>query len=246
MTIARIAFPALLAFVWASAQAAHDPRCDAPPYGDTPQNYSALVAAFTRAQQTQPNLPPNLMMTMMLATLQTACEAKFSGGDRTMFHQAGLSDHYIDAHGPVKLTSAWFASRNKALAKDEASNPPDYQFVTVRNFVIDGPKLAAENAKVKISGFYIRQSGIEVVYANQQALVIATQSNSPGTQPSVPLLTDDAPHALRARLLDCQSNPASAQIGCQVTVQGEVTTCGLTSAFGATREMPCLHVEDGW
>jgi hypothetical protein len=127
MTIARIAFPALLAFVWASAQAAHDPRCDAPPYGDTPQNYSALVAAFTRAQQTQPNLPPNLMMTMMLATLQTACEAKF-GGDRTMFHQAGLSDHYIDAHGPVKLTSAWFASRNKALAKDEASNPPGYQY----------------------------------------------------------------------------------------------------------------------
>jgi hypothetical protein len=220
-------------------------RCDAPPYGDTQQNYVALVDAYKQAENSQPGLPPNLLMTMTLTTLRMACEAKVSGGDRAMFHRAGLSDHYIDANGPVKITEAWVASRNKALAKEAASKPPDYQFVTVRDFVIDGPKLASASAKVKVTGSYIRQGGVEVIYANRQALIMATQTNSPGTQPSVPLLTDNAPHALRERLLNCQSDPTSAQIGCQVTVQGEATMCGLTSAFGATREMPCVHVEDG-
>src|ERR1700683_4929018 len=105
---------ALLTFSWATAQA-HDPRCNAPPYGDTQQNYDTLSATYTKAGQSQPTLPPNLITTMMLTTVIAACEAKFGGGDRELFHSAGLSDLDIDTLGTAAMTNAWFASRNRAL-----------------------------------------------------------------------------------------------------------------------------------
>jgi hypothetical protein len=61
----------------------------------------------------------------------------------------------------------------------------------------------------------------------------------------VPLLTDDASREFRQYLLKCQSNPVSAQGGCSVTVLGHVTICKLSNAFGATREPPCVDVEEG-
>lgn len=253
---------ALSAFVWVSAKAAHDSRCDAPPYGDTPENYSKVVEAVKEAaaQYADVGKMPQLMQYMYRDAFNRACKIKYEGADRTDFHRLGIADADIAERGTAALATGYVnlttAQRRQETQQAEqagnspapttpSSNPPAYQFVTVHNFVIDGPKLASASAKVKLTGFYIRQGGVEVLYANQQALIIATQSNSHGTQRSVPLLTGDAPRALRAKLLNCQSDPDLAQMGCQVTVQGEATMCGPTSAFSAARETPCVNVEDG-
>jgi hypothetical protein len=96
--------------------------CNAPPYGANPGKYKELHDAFVNASKSQPTLPPGLMLAQMQVTLETACQAKFLKGDRTMFHQAGLSDETIDSMDVAVLTNAWFASRNAAIAKEESTN----------------------------------------------------------------------------------------------------------------------------
>jgi hypothetical protein len=247
---------AFSAFVWVSAKAAHDSRCDAPPYGDTPENYSKVNEAVKGAAPQYASNVGDLLLYMYRDAFNRACRIKYEGADRTDFYRLGITDADIAERGTAALATG-YVNLTTELRRQEAqagnppapttpsSSPSAYQLVTVRDFVIDGPKLASVSAKVKLIGFYIRQSGVEVLYANQRALIMATRSNSPTTQPSVPLLTDDAPHALRGKLLNCQSDPTAAQTGCQVTVQGEATMCGPISALGATRETPCVNVKDG-
>jgi hypothetical protein len=254
MKITAIVLIALSTFVWVSAQAAHDSRCDAPPYGDTPGNYSKVMEALKEAEAQYASNVGKLMQYMYRDAFNRACKIKYEGADRTDFHRLGINDAEIAARGTAALATG-YVNLTTALRRQEiqqagngpapGSKPRNYQFVTVRDFVIDGPKLASANAKVKLTGVYVRQGGVEVLYADQQALSTATHSHSRGTQPGVPLLTDGASQALRVTLLDCQSDPDSAQIGCQVTVQGEATMCEPASAFGATGKMPCVNVEDG-
>jgi hypothetical protein len=111
----------LMCFASGAAHA-HDARCDAPPYGDSQLNYNALFDGFTRASKSEPTLPPNLLTGMMQSTMKMACDAKFGGGDRTMFYQAGLSDRDIDVSSTATLTNAWFDSRNKAHAHEASKN----------------------------------------------------------------------------------------------------------------------------
>jgi hypothetical protein len=323
---------------------AHASQCDAPPYGDTQQNYAAILDAITRGSKSQPDLPPGLTTTMMQVTMQKACEAKFSNGDRTMFYQAGLSDTDINATGPAALTNAWFASRNKAIANElsgkrtnDCSRPPygdtvakfkaftakyqatdatslvfilestcrakfdggdrkplytvgltdqeinkgsttalaatwmdvtwktlgavppsadggtarqsnsveDYQILSVREFVVDGPQLAAKHANVQLTGAYILQESVGMLYTDTQAVIGARDYPEAGTQPSVALLTDHASHQLRAALVSCDSNPVYAQVGCKIAIRGRATMCTMNNMFGATREVPCVNVEDG-
>jgi hypothetical protein len=94
--------------------------CNAPPYGANPGKYQALHDAFVNASKSQPTPLPGLMLAQMKVTLETACQAKFLKGDRTMFHRAGLSDETIDSMDVAILTNAWFASRNAAMAKEES------------------------------------------------------------------------------------------------------------------------------
>jgi hypothetical protein len=134
-------------------------------------------------------------------------------------------------------------ARRQQAEQAERDRTRGYQSITVETFVLDGRDLASKATKVSLSGVYIRQGNLDVLYADVQAAMIA---NSQGLhQPNVPLLTDDASREFRQHLLMCQSNPARAQMGCPVTVLGRVTTCKLSNAFGATREEPCVAVEDG-
>jgi hypothetical protein len=111
--------------------------------------------------------------------------------------------------------------------------------ISVETFVLDGRKLVG--AEVVLSGVYIREGNLDVLYADVRAATMAHQGLH---QPNVPLLTDDAQRELRQYLLTCQSK-ASAQIGCPVTVLGRVTTCRLSNALGDSRQEPCVTVEDG-
>jgi hypothetical protein len=135
------------------------------------------------------------------------------------------------------------AACRQLIAQSPFSAPSEYQPISVETFVLDGRDLASKATKVSLGGVYIRQGNLDVLYANVQAAMIA---NSRGLhQPNVPLLTDDASREFRQHLLMCQSNPASAEMGCSVTVLGRVITCKLSNAYGATREEPCVAVEDG-
>lgn len=131
-----------------------------------------------------------------------------------------------------------------ALLPLSAYAAPPYQSMTVRNFVIDGPKLAARHVKVKLFGAYILQGKVGALYADTQAVMTAKYSNG-GTQPSVALLTDDASHELRATLLFCDSNPVTAQTGCEIEIRGRATMCETSNAFGALSHAPCIDAEDG-
>jgi hypothetical protein len=112
-----------------------------------------------------------------------------------------------------------------------------------RHSWVNSSDLASKAAKIVLSGVYVREGNLDVLYADVRALMIAHEGHL--HQPSVPLLTDDASREFRQYLLMCQSNPGSAQMSCSVTVLGRVTICKLSNAFGATREEPCVAVDDG-
>jgi len=118
-----------------------------------------------------------------------------------------------------------------------------YQRMSIETFLLDGGDLAAKAAKVSISGAYIREGNLSVLYADRGTAMKATRGHR---QPNVLLLTDEASREFRQVLLTCQSNPASATVGCPVTILGQATKCQLSNAFGATRGEWCITVEKGW
>jgi hypothetical protein len=115
--------------------------------------------------------------------------------------------------------------------------------ITVETFALDGRDLAAKEREVTLTGVYLRENNLEHLYSDIRAAMLATRQGL--QQLYVPLLTENATREFRKYLLTCQSNPTSAQLGCSMTVLGRATTCTLSNAFGATREEPCVDVEDG-
>lgn len=130
-------------------------------------------------------------------------------------------------------------------AHSQVREPDGYQSMSVRNFVIDGPTLAAQHAKVRLVGSYLLSGNVGVLYADSQAVIMARYQADVGRQPSVPLLTEDASHKLREVLLSCDSNPSTGQVGCQIEIHGHATMCTLSNTFGAAHNTPCLEAEDG-
>lgn len=230
----KIGIAVAITLLSTSAISAQEIDCDSPPYGDTSANYKKLLSAYQQAQRGT-KLPPGLMVSMALTTLKMACEAKFKGGDRKIFYEADLTDANIESYSTVELTSAWFYASNRG--------PIDtYQSMSVADFAIDGPKLAAENARVTLTGVYILDNGLPKLYATPYAVALS-HSRYGGNQPSVALLTDDASRKLRAKFLACDSNPALSQTGCQVEISGRAQQCVVTNTFGATRTLPCVNVQ---
>ena len=119
-----------------------------------------------------------------------------------------------------------------------------YQRISVETFLLDGGDLAAKAAKVSISGVYVREGNLSVLYADRDSAMMAARGRT--QQPKVPLLTDNASREFRQVLLMCQSNPANAQGGCPITILGRAEKCQLSNAFGATRDESCIAVEKGW
>jgi hypothetical protein len=144
----------------------------------------------------------------------------------------------------VETATAQRAQEARNVERDRGQG---YPRISVESFVLDGRELAAREAKVSLIGSYISDGSVGVLYVDARAIIMATYHPNAGgsNQPKVPLLTDGASRDFRQRLLACQTNPASAQVGCPVTALGHVTMCKLSNVFGARRDLPCLAVEDG-
>lgn len=189
--------------------------------------------------------------------LTKICKIKYEAEDRTELYRLGFTPADIERSSTVMLTSEYLAvmkyvALQKAAHGQEAPEPDaplpsssDYQAVSVRDFAADGPRLAAKNAKVSLTGSYILQGNRGLLYTDIQAIVATKYRPEAGPQPNVPLLTDHASHQLRQRLLTCQSDLSAAQVGCTIKIRGQAKMCPLTDAQTATHDVPCVDAEDG-
>jgi hypothetical protein len=240
---------------WAAAQA-HDERCEAPPYGASMDAYKVFIAETRQSGDAQSPVAQKLSREAV-ELLAKICKMKYYAADRTELYRAGFTPEDIDHSSTVMLTGEYLGVikyvafqalvHGEQAAKPGAPSQPtsDYQSVSVRDFAVDGAKLAAQNAKVSLTGSYILQGNLGMLYTDMQAVIMTRYHPDAGTQPNVPLLTNDASHKLRQRLLSCQTDPSAAQVGCTVKIRGQATMCPLTNALGAAHEAPCVNVEDG-
>lgn len=171
------------------------------------------------------------------------CAVKIGAKSDAERYEGQFRDVVLEARNLDGQRTARQLSEQAERDKEAADEARGYQSITVETFALDGKDLAAKAAKVLLRGAYVRTGNLDLLYANTKA-VMTTKSYGQ-QQPNVSLLTEDAAREFRQRLLDCRSNPATAQFGCSVTVIGHVTTCTLTNAFGARREEPCVAVADG-
>jgi hypothetical protein len=123
--------------------------------------------------------------------------------------------------------------------------PDSYRSLTLREFENEGPTLAVQSARVEITGAYTKPENVDLLYADRASAVTSTENpeNEEARRiPSISLLTDQASHGARAALLDCRTRK---DVGCQVTLRGQVTMCTITNSLGSSQQFPCLDVRDG-
>jgi hypothetical protein len=245
----------LQSLAWGAAQA-HDKRCEAPPYGASMDAYNVFITEAPQSAKAESPVAQKLSREAV-ELLVKICEMKYGAADRTELYRAGFTPDDFDHSSTVMLTGEYlgvikYVAFQNLLHGEQAvkpgaplQSPSDYPSVSVRDFAVDGPKLAAENAKVSLTGSYILEGNRGMLYADIQAVIKTRYRPEAGAQPSVPLLTDNASGQFRRRLLSCQTDPSAAQVGCTVRIRGQATMCALTIASGATREAPCVNVEDG-
>jgi hypothetical protein len=250
----------LASLAWGSAQA-RDERCEAPPYGASMDAYNMLIAEDLHSGEGE-SASASKHSREAVELLAKICRMKYEGADRTQLYRAGFTPEDIERSSTVMLTSEYLGvlkyvafqngvhggvRTSEAPKAADATLPPpsDYQAVSVRDFVADGPALAAKNAKVSLSGSYLLQDNRGVLYTDMQSIVMTKYHPEAGPQPNVSLLTSDASPQLRRRLLSCQTDPSAAQVGCTIKIRGRAGMCPLSDASGATHEAPCVKVEDG-
>ena len=130
-------------------------------------------------------------------------------------------------------------------ATQGADTSDSYRSITLPEFEIAGASLAAQSARVQIIGAYTKPGTLDLLYADRATAL--TFSENPENEdarriPSISLLTDQASHAARAALLDCRIRN---DVGCAVTLRGQVTMCTITNSLGSSQQFPCLDVRDG-
>jgi hypothetical protein len=130
-------------------------------------------------------------------------------------------------------------------AAQGADAPDSYRSITLPEFETAGQSLAAQSARVQITGAYTKPGTLDLLYADRASAVTSTKN--PENQdarriPSISLLTDQASHAARAALLDCRIRN---DVGCAVILRGQVTMCTITNSRGSSQQFPCLDVRDG-
>jgi hypothetical protein len=145
-----------------------------------------------------------------------------------------------------QLAEAAAMQRVQEIRNQEHDRAGGYQPISVETFMLDGKELSGRSAKVSMRGFYLPAGNIDLLFADQKPVIMATTYPDIGSNVvRVPLLTDDASHGLRRYLLQCKENPGAAQIGCPITIVGNVTMCEASGPVGAHRELPCVAVVNG-
>jgi hypothetical protein len=243
----------LLESLGSSTTQARDERCKAPPYGASMEAYNVFVAEARqsdKADSPSAGKPPPGALDL----LANICEMKYGAGDRTEIYRVGFTPEDFDRMSTVMLASEYlgvmkYIAFQKAGHGERAVTPgagiqatSDYQSVSVQDFATLGPGLAAEKAKVTLTGAYILQGDRGMLYADIPSIIKTKQGQQAQAQPSVPLLTDAASGKFRRRTLSCQTDPNASLVGCNITLRGQVTLC--TPTHGGS-EVPCVSVEDG-
>jgi hypothetical protein len=125
-----------------------------------------------------------------------------------------------------------------AIAKAEADQEArGYKAMAFDDFVLDGQKLAASEAKVAVHGLYKKIGQMSWFFPD----AISTMRDNPKVR--IALLTDDATRETRQFFL--ASDRDIANRGSEITLLGHATTCTITHLAGSQNE-PCIEVEDGW
>ncbi len=138
--------------------------------------------------------------------------------------------------------AAGVAQQNLA-ARQSAELNKGYSPITVKDFVLDGKELAARKAMRSLTGVYVPNGNLELLFGTDldaNLFSFGQKTNSP----TVNLLTENASRKFRSQLLACRNLPASFG-GCHVHVLGSATTCVLSGPFGNRRDVPCVSVDDG-
>jgi hypothetical protein len=158
--------------------------------------------------------------------------------------QAALQKEQAQAQATLRANAARarqaevIKSYREQVAKAEADQAQrGYQVMTIDDFLLDGKKLVAANAKVAVAGLYKKIGQMTVLLPNAMT---ALQNHA---DTGVAVLTDDATRSTREFVLNCERDPVGR--GCQITFLGHATTCTRTTLVGST-DIPCLKVEDGW
>jgi len=220
------------------------PQCDSAPYGDTPENYATAVKSDKDLAAKYGETVAKMTQYITQQALIEACKVKFENADRQDFHNHGITDANIAVTSTVGLASEYMTFAN--VRGDRELQQHDYRAISVRNFLIDGPRLAAAHAKVKLVGSYVLQGSVGMLYIDSQAVAMARYGPQSGAQLHVALMANDGSHRLREYLLSCSSSPGTGLVvDCPVEIRGQATICTLSNAFGATQEVPCVDAEDG-
>jgi hypothetical protein len=242
----------LLQNLGSGAAQARDERCKVPPYGASMEAYNVYVAEARQSDNVE-SPSPGKSPPGAQDLLANICDMKYGAGDRTELYRVGFTPQDFDRMSTVTLAFEYlgvmkYQASQKLVHGERAitpgaglQRPSDYQPVSVQDFATAGPKLAAEKAKVTLTGAYILQDDRGMLYADIRAVIKTKYGPQTETQPSVPLLTDAASGKFRRRILACQTDPSASQVGCNITLRGQVTLC--TPTHG--EEAPCVNVEDG-
>lgn len=228
-TSAALAALLLPAFPLARAD---DLRCNAPPYGATSSEYQAFMGNFGK------------LLTNPQNTFAAVCRAKFDGDPAALQSLAnvGINNQVVSNRSVVELMIDFMEALRK-LAKSLPEEALDPQILTVRDLLIDGKQLADRHAYVAVvEATYGKNGAIGMLYQSHIAYLESMNGDAPADS-GVPVLTDNAPHDLRARMFDCVS--AYPESSCPLSVEGTMEMCNETSVFGGERDIPCLNVTDG-
>lgn len=96
--------------IGSGAAAGHDVRCDAPPFGATPEAYWVVSS--------EPGLLAHLNLD---DELRAICRMKYDGATRAKLHSFGFTDPFIDASSPVMLLLEYTGA---LIAAGKGDQPP--------------------------------------------------------------------------------------------------------------------------
>lgn len=206
---------------------------------------AAITACDNAAEQakTAASTPPQFDPTHILSPVLLLADAaqRKKQQDELPARLALIEQNRLQCQENARAASRRRIQEAQSQANDASLG---YRRISLEDFVLDAAELARQGKKVSLQGSYILLGKMDMLYADQMAVINATH-NMGGNQLAVPLLTEGASRAFRQLLLHCQMNPTNAQVGCPVVITGTVTSCEWTGPLGANREVPCLDVENG-
>jgi hypothetical protein len=137
-----------------------------------------------------------------------------------------------------KKVRAQTATRVESLLQAERSQ--GYVRISFETFQLDGRELASSNAKISISGIYMKLGEVEILLASEGQAILAHQTHN--IDQSIGLITENANRGTRKYFLECQN--ANVMRACPFVAVGHAGQCTKTNLLGS-KEIPCLILEGG-